>query len=459
MQPKFREPIKPGTTFAWMANAKTFVFGSLVATVVCLGALAVRGLDLGIDFKGGTKLIVGFTENSGATPDKIRETLGNLIKEKTGGDAGQIEVQGFNVGDTDAQGRKVEKFQIYTELTSLMTEAKATEVIAAIKAGVGADRIERPEETDKFMLTLATAAPVNPTKASILEIVKAAGFPQAEVISEEERAFDMEFFKEYNLTVAERTQAGEKIADDDYDNAYAAHEAQKKTALEQRTDRSYTVNLQQLQAEVEEALINAFNKDSVVVDSATAVSASVGAELFSKGMLALLYSIVGIVIYVGLRFDFRFGPGAVISLIHDAILTLGLFSILGLKFTLPIVSAILTIIGYSINDTIVVYDRIRENMEKMKGMGLTELIDLSINETLSRTVLTGGSALIVTTMLMVLGGGFIFDFAFALTFGIIIGTYSSIAVAVPFTLYSENWLAARQAKALSRTATQQTTTA
>ncbi len=449
MRPAFREPIKPGVSFPWMANANRFMLFSGLLTLVSILSLSVRGLDLGIDFKGGTKVIAAFKTDANASADGIRDAVGALIKERLGTDPGQIEVQTFNVGDVNSKGEAVQKFQIYTELTSLLTPERATAVSEAMKKAVGAERIDRPEETDKFIVVLAQPAPVNATKKALSDTLGGLGFKDVELVSDEEQAFDMAFFKDYNLTFVEREKAGEKIPDDDYDQAKSAHDAKKAAALATRTDRVFTVSLQQIQTDLEAALTKQFGADKVEVESATAVSASVGADLFAKGILALIYAIIGIVIYVGLRFDFRFGPGAVISLVHDAFITLGVFSLAGLKFTLPIVSAILTIIGYSINDTIVVYDRIRENQEKLKGMDLSRLIDISINETLSRTVLTGGSALLVTCALMALGGGLIADFAFALTFGIIVGTYSSIAVAVPFTIYIENWLAARRARALA----------
>lgn len=167
------------------------------------------------------------------------------------------------------------------------------------------------------------------------------------------------------------------------------------------------------------------------------VGPQVGAELAEKGFLALLYSIVAILIYVAWRFELRFSYGAIVALIHDAFVTVGLMSILQKEFTLVIVASILTLIGYSINDTIVVYDRIREEMKRRKKQELAEIINIAINQTLSRTIITSGTVLLVLVALLLFGGEVIHDFALSLTFGIVVGTYSSIFVASPIVLFFE----------------------
>ncbi|HIJ84741.1 MAG: protein translocase subunit secF [Magnetococcales bacterium] len=167
------------------------------------------------------------------------------------------------------------------------------------------------------------------------------------------------------------------------------------------------------------------------------VGPQVGAELVEKGFLALGYSIVAILIYVAWRFELRFSYGAILALIHDAFVTMGLMSILQKEFTLVIVAAILTLIGYSINDTIVVYDRIREEMRKRKKQDMAEVINIAINQTLSRTIITSGTVLLVLLALLLFGGEVIHDFSLALFFGIVVGTYSSIFVASPIVLFFE----------------------
>ncbi|MBF0173362.1 MAG: protein translocase subunit SecF [Magnetococcales bacterium] len=167
------------------------------------------------------------------------------------------------------------------------------------------------------------------------------------------------------------------------------------------------------------------------------VGPQVGQELVRQGFMAMLYSMVAILIYVAWRFELRFSYGAIIALIHDTFVTVGLLSMLQKEFTLVIVAAILTLVGYSINDTIVVYDRIREEMKRRKKMDLAEVINIAINQTLSRTIITSGTVLLVLVALFFFGGEVIHDFSLTLLFGIIVGTYSSIFVASPIVLFFE----------------------
>ena len=164
------------------------------------------------------------------------------------------------------------------------------------------------------------------------------------------------------------------------------------------------------------------------------VGPKVSGELFQSGIWALLSAIILMMVYIWFRFGLTFGIGAVVALFHDVILTFGLFAVTGMEFTLVAVASILTIIGSSMNDTVVVLDRIRENLRKYKKMPLGELIDLSINETLSRTLITGVTGLMALTGLALLGGEALFAFSVSMIFGILIGTYSSIFVAAPVLL-------------------------
>ena len=140
-------------------------------------------------------------------------------------------------------------------------------------------------------------------------------------------------------------------------------------------------------------------------------------------------------VYIWFRFEWQFGVGAVIALMHDVILTIGVFSLLGLEFNLSTVAAVLTIAGYSINDTVVIYDRVRENLRKYKTLPIHDLLNLSVNDTLSRTILTSVTTLLALLCLFFFGGQVIKGFSFAMIWGVIIGTYSSIWVAVPLLVY------------------------
>jgi preprotein translocase subunit SecF len=165
------------------------------------------------------------------------------------------------------------------------------------------------------------------------------------------------------------------------------------------------------------------------------VGPAVSAELRQSGLIAVLAAIGAIIAYVWFRFEWQFAVGTVVALAHDVLIVAGIFSIFNLEFDLSIVAALLTILGYSVNDTVVVSDRIRENLRKFKKMDLNELLNLSINETLSRTILTGVTTLVVLVVLFLFGGSVIRNFTLAMLIGIIIGTYSSIFIAAPILDY------------------------
>mgnify|MGYP002524984956 CR=1 FL=1 len=185
-------------------------------------------------------------------------------------------------------------------------------------------------------------------------------------------------------------------------------------------------------AQVEGAITQATGE--VAYSGVNVVGSKVSGELLQSGLLALLSAIVLMFLYIWFRFEPQFGFGAVAGLVHDVILTFGLIVLFRLEFSLTMVAAILTVIGYSMNDTVVVFDRLRENLRKYKTMPLRDVIDLSLNETLSRTIITGVTAVMVLAALAVFGGEALFGFSIALMFGIIIGTYSSIYVGAPIIL-------------------------
>ncbi len=171
------------------------------------------------------------------------------------------------------------------------------------------------------------------------------------------------------------------------------------------------------------------------VDGVDSVSGKVSSELFTKAFYALIAAMLAIALYIWVRFEWQFGIGALFALFHDVSLTLGMFALFQLEFDLNIIAAILTIIGYSLNDTIVVYDRIRENLKKYRRMPIVELLDLSVNETLARTVMTTLTLLVVLVALLGLGPQSLFGFTAAITLGIFVGTYSSIYMAAPILVW------------------------
>ncbi len=165
------------------------------------------------------------------------------------------------------------------------------------------------------------------------------------------------------------------------------------------------------------------------------VGPKVSAELVRAGTLASILAVVAMLVYIWFRFEWQFAIGAVLALVHDVVLTIGIFALTRLEFNLSIIAAILTIVGYSVNDTVVVYDRIRENLRKYRRMPLVELLNVSINDTLSRTTMTSATTLIALLTLFFFGGAVIKGFTFAMIWGVVVGTYSSIFVAAPLLLY------------------------
>jgi preprotein translocase subunit SecF len=169
------------------------------------------------------------------------------------------------------------------------------------------------------------------------------------------------------------------------------------------------------------------------------VGPQVGGELRVQGALAMLFATLGILVYVWFRFELRYGLGAILALVHDVVLTIGIMSLLQTEVTLTVLAAILTLIGYSLNDTIVIFDRIRENRQRFPNQKLTEVLNLSVNQTMSRTIMTVSTTLLVLCMLYFFGGEVIHDFSMVLIVGIVLGTYSSVFVASPVLLLLEEW--------------------
>lgn len=185
------------------------------------------------------------------------------------------------------------------------------------------------------------------------------------------------------------------------------------------------------------ALRNTFGKENVILREVDAVGPKIGRELQVKGFISMLLAMLGILIYIWFRFTPQFAPGAIIALIHDICITVGIFSFFGLEFELTTVAALLTIVGYSVNDTIVVYDRIRDNLKRTRRGDLVSVVVKSLNETLSRTLLTSLTTFLVVLALFIYSRGGIQNFAFVLMVGIIVGTYSSLFIATPTFVWLE----------------------
>jgi len=192
-----------------------------------------------------------------------------------------------------------------------------------------------------------------------------------------------------------------------------------------------------LTSRVDEALSAAFGKGAYEVRRIEMVGPKVGKDLTRKAILAIIFSWIGILVYVGVRFEFRYALGGIIALIHDVLVTIAFLSLFDKEFDLNIVAALLTIIGYSINDTIVIFDRIRENARKNTRQSLNDIINASVNQTLSRTILTSLTVFVVLVVLFFFGGAVIHDFTFALLVGTVAGVYSTVFIASPIVLLFE----------------------
>ncbi len=213
------------------------------------------------------------------------------------------------------------------------------------------------------------------------------------------------------------------------------------TLPEQTNEAALDIGRQQVESALEARYDNYFNPNTgIKVD---VVGPTVGRQLEKQATLATLYSMAGMLIYLWFRFQLIYGVAAVVACFHDTLITLGAFALTGREISLTVIAAILTLVGYSMNDTIVVFDRIRENLRISRREPLPDLVNRSINQTLSRTVLTSGLTFLTVLSLFIFGGPVLNDFSFALVVGILIGTYSSIAVAAPMLVAWQQWRAGK----------------
>ena len=203
-----------------------------------------------------------------------------------------------------------------------------------------------------------------------------------------------------------------------------------------------------LDAQYQELVSAALGKNVVVkIQNVYGVGARAGEKLRNDGIKSLFYVMALIMLYLAFRFDVRYAPGAVIALIHDAVLVIGVFALTWQEVSLTTVAALLTVIGYSVNDSVVIFDRIRENVDRLKDKKFGRIINISLNETMARTLLTSITLFVVTLMMNILGTGLVRNFAFAMNIGVVVGVYSSVFVASPVALAIHNrWYSAPEAK-------------
>ena len=380
MEMKYFELVKSGTTHDFIKYRRVAVIGSVIANLLVLfGATVWPRLNYGVDFAGGTELQVKFKTKVDASA--LREEV-----EKSG--FGEPTVQQFGAVENG-------EFLVRVERIALLTKEKADAVKAAVQTELAASQPTTfhfdPETGDKLDL----------------------GFKQAVDVAALKRS-------------AER--AGLNVKD------------VRQMSGREGQDREYTIIAQGPGDKIGGSLREKFGQDSVEIVRTEYVGPQVGKQLRKDGIAAVFYAMLMILVYVGFRFDFRFSPGVVIALIHDAIITLGFFVVSRHEFNLTSVTVVLTVVGYSVNDTIVVYDRIRENTKRYQGKALKDLVNLSINETLGRTIITSGATALSLLGLILFGVGTIQDFALAMLVGIISGTYSTWYIASPMTIWFEEYL-------------------
>jgi preprotein translocase subunit SecF len=382
MEIKYFDLIKPGTNHDFVKYRNIAVAISIVLNIlVLLGAFVWPGLNYGVDFAGGTELQIQSKQKM--DPGDLRELVGKL---------------GFGEPTVQTYGAAGEnQFLVRVERISLLTKERA----AAIQTGV------------------------------------------AQVLPVQSMHFDPEVGDKLDFTF--KQPVDEAVLRSAVEKAGTSVKEVRPLLAREGQDREYTVMTQGTGDKIGQALREKYGKDQVEVVRTDYVGSQVGQELKKDGILAVLYAMGIILLYVGFRFDFRFSPGVVIALIHDAIITLGFFVVSRREFNLTSVTAILTVVGYSVNDTIVVYDRIRENAKRFKGKALRDLINLSINEMLGRTILTSGATALSLLGLIFYGVGTIQDFALAMLVGIISGTYSTWYIASPMTIWIEEHMDQRKA--------------
>jgi preprotein translocase subunit SecF len=375
---------------------------AVVSTLLSLLGLAVvvfhKGLNVGIDFAGGTQVVAQFRQPP--TADDLRKSLAQA-------GLGDATIQGYGTENPD-------QFMIRTRLQGNKEEGQEQEIIGAL------DRIYNPGQQSPVDLNKAGAEGIG---AMLFEA-------------------DPLQLKAADITAA-RDAYGE-IA---------------QGILGVRRNVGVIRDWQQLSSakgmtpEVLQALKQRSYVGSYAVLSREVVGPTVGAELRQRGILAVVMSMLAMLVYIWIRFELRFGVGAVIALTHDVFVTLGLYALFGFEFNLTTIAAFLTLVGYSVNDTIVVFDRIREELKlKQKRESYESIFNGAINKTLSRTLLTGVTTLLVLLSLYFAGGEVIHDFAWVLIVGIVVGTYSSIFVAAPLVVEWQKRVAEREAAKAARNA-------
>jgi preprotein translocase subunit SecF len=376
------------THFDFLGKKWPFIIASLVLTAAGLGSLAMRGgPNYGIDFKGGALLYLRF--NQEPPVQKIRAALENKVQ-------GEISVQQITGQPEVLVGTEIRN---ETELNAnrQIIEDTLRSTFGAADGKLDLNNSSAGQLADKLREPLLQAS-VALSEQELQDVVK-----------------NVEAF---------RASKGGILNSFDQLNGVTGVSPQILAAIKQQ------------------CALGPFT-----ILSAEVVGPKIGKDLQRQAILATLYALGGMLVYIAFRFEWIYGVAAVIAVFHDTIITIGLFSLFNKQISLTVVAALLTLVGYSMNDTIVVFDRIRENLRLTRRESLTNIINLSVNQTLSRTILTSGLTFLTAMSLFLFGGQVLNSFSFALVVGIIVGTYSSIFIASPILVFWQNFLDSRGSKA------------
>jgi preprotein translocase subunit SecF len=433
---KFFEVISSNANFEIIGFRKKFMVVSGLAILLSLGFIFTKGLNFGIDFSGGTEIQIEFDKSVKLAKLEQGKVNKSLAKAFPGS---KSEAQRFG----DNPRSFLFKFGKVTLLTDKQQKALEQKVVGAFPGNKLLKNTKRKGFVINFRTEGGTKADIRFTK----QLVVAQDAAQKAVKKGKKAAKKAKKPAKKGKKAAKKGKKAKKAVAkgrDDKAKIAAIFKGFGLTNIKVEGPVSrvrgflYTVSFEGLSKKISDSLSTVYGKGKFKVMSVESVGPRVGRQLRNQGVLALLLAMVFILIYIAIRFDFRYAPGAVAALLHDVLITTGLFSILNIPFDLSIIAALLTIVGYSLNDTIVVYDRIRENWQKSKSeMG--EVMNRSINETLSRTLLTSVTTFAAVLPIYFIGGSNIRWFAFAMMFGILIGTYSSLAVASPIVYLLDSY--------------------
>ncbi len=406
--------IKPNTKIDFMGRRRLFALISVCAVVGSIVLVIFPGPKYGIDFTGGTQIQLEFGE--GTDIAEIRDALtksgyGNADVVAFGDRPNEylITVQQVSSDDEETQRIREERQKQESDVREALSEAFTDEVMIQ-------DSLKISPSGDRLWVRFSDSVDVE----NLEKTIQGAG-----------------------LRVIEHQE-------DEVPSSVDGEEYRVCTAPVCRilplSEYKYEAHLIGVAGMVLDGLRENLGEETVSDPLRTIyVGPKVGDQLKMAGIKSLLYALGFIMLYIAVRFDLRFAPGAVVALLHDVAITLGIFVIIRHEVSLPIIAALLTIVGYSLNDTIVVFDRIRENFQKLRERELSLVVNQSINETLSRTLLTSITTLITVGSIFVFGGGLIKDFALALIIGVLVGTYSSIFVASPVVVFLDQRFFHKQA--------------